>query len=271
MTSYEATSAVAEDRASWECALREAPRKVPIGETARLPPGAVEIWKLRDLPLVTTTAYLQRMQKELSATGKVQFVHDSDVQSLEKLAKRYGADVVLNCAGLGSRELLKDAQVRPVRGCLVTVDLPEDVKQNLNGKIFVFDDNPAGGLTYILPREDGCKIGGTYLPDEWDTTVSEQEQEVILQRAFSVLPELAKGKIRNRKAGLRPGRPGIRLEQDLSFNAPKTGSYLAKPMLFHNYGHGGSGWTVHWGCALSAAKLILDALSSASSTPNAKL
>ncbi len=41
--------------------------------------------------------------------------------------------------------------------------------------------------------------------------------------------------------GLRPARPTVRVEESV------TGPGRAR--LLHNYGHGGSGLTLGWGCA----------------------
>ena len=45
--------------------------------------------------------------------------------------------------------------------------------------------------------------------------------------------------------GLRPGRMEVRLERE-----EKNGKYL-----IHNYGHGGSGVTLSWGCADEVVEL----------------
>ena len=47
--------------------------------------------------------------------------------------------------------------------------------------------------------------------------------------------------------GLRPGRPAVRLEAE----RPASGK-----LLVHDYGHGGSGVTLSWGCAEDVAALI---------------
>jgi D-amino-acid oxidase len=47
--------------------------------------------------------------------------------------------------------------------------------------------------------------------------------------------------------GLRPGRPAVRLEVDHDL--------LPVPVV-HDYGHGGSGITVGWGCAQDVATLV---------------
>lgn len=257
--SYEATKVIAEERAAWESVLKEAVKRVPISELPFVPKNANECFIHPKLPLVTTSQYLQYMRKELSSTGRVQFVIDKDITKIEQVASKYQADAVVNCTGLGSRDLLQDSTVVPVRGCLLSLELPPEIKQKLNGRVFIFDDNPSG-LTYILPREDACHVGGTYLPNQWDTGMNDEEQDTILNRAIATVPELAQGKIIKRRAGLRPSRPEIRIERDLSVSSTQGGSFCSKPMFFHNYGHGGSGWTVHWGCALTTAKLVLNSL-----------
>jgi D-amino-acid oxidase len=258
--SYESGDAVAEDRAAWEHVLKEPVKRVSASNLGYIPPGVTDLVILPQLPLVTTSLYLQRMRKELYSTGRVKFVQDKDVTSLEGAAKKYHADVLVNCTGLGARRLVMDESLHPVRGCLITVELPPDLKTRWANRIFSHDDNPTG-LTYILPRDDYCYVGGTYLPHQWDSTVSEKEQEDILKRAIAVAPELARGKVIRRRAGLRPGRPSIRLERDASFDSlPAFGQYTPHPVVFHNYGHGGSGWTVHWGCAQRIASLVASSI-----------
>lgn len=55
--------------------------------------------------------------------------------------------------------------------------------------------------------------------------------------------------------GLRPGRSRVRLEaQDLA-----TGGHR-RLRVVHNYGHGGGGITLHWGCAGHAVRLVQHSL-----------
>jgi len=45
--------------------------------------------------------------------------------------------------------------------------------------------------------------------------------------------------------GLRPKRSSVRFEFDQMFSN-----------IFHNYGHGGAGFTVAWGCAMEVAEIL---------------
>lgn len=53
--------------------------------------------------------------------------------------------------------------------------------------------------------------------------------------------------------GLRPGRPSVRLEEEL---IPCTGANRGVLRVVHNYGHGGAGLTLAWGCAGHAVELV---------------
>ena len=55
--------------------------------------------------------------------------------------------------------------------------------------------------------------------------------------------------------GLRPGRERVRV--DLEIKELKNGKVI---FIVHNYGHGGSGVTLSYGCAKDAVKLVKVAL-----------
>jgi D-amino-acid oxidase len=46
--------------------------------------------------------------------------------------------------------------------------------------------------------------------------------------------------------GLRPDRPAVRVEAEP----------LGSGLCVHNYGHGGNGVSLSWGCAREAAELV---------------
>ena len=57
--------------------------------------------------------------------------------------------------------------------------------------------------------------------------------------------------------GLRPGRPSVRLEAELIKCKEARRGLLP---VVHNYGHGGAGLTLAWGCAGHAVSLVAELL-----------
>jgi D-amino-acid oxidase len=66
-------------------------------------------------------------------------------------------------------------------------------------------------------------------------------------------PRLSAARVLEHRVGLRPARPQVRLEAE---NADGDGRGTGR-LVVHNYGHGGSGITVSWGCAREAARLVM--------------
>ncbi|HZN93159.1 MAG TPA: FAD-dependent oxidoreductase, partial [Myxococcales bacterium] len=72
----------------------------------------------------------------------------------------------------------------------------------------------------------------------------------ILRRCADLEPAVASAQVLGIKVGLRPGRPAIRLE------AERRGSLT----IVHNYGHGGAGVTLCWGCAEAVVGVCIRSL-----------
>jgi len=164
------------------------------------------------------------------------------ISSLDELSNE---PVVVHCSGLGARELADDNAVVPVRGQIVIVSPPITFSSS---DILISELIP-GNLAYVVPRADGVLLGGTEQQGDWDDSSNGTDVAGVLERAIGLEPSLSGSVVLRTYAGLRPYRTsGIRLEKDSSSTSNHT--------LIHNYGHGGSGWTVSWGCA-SAVLAIL--------------
>jgi D-amino-acid oxidase len=164
------------------------------------------------------------------------------VTTLAELSEA-GVDALVNCPGLGARELVGDRSVYPVRGQIVRVANPGITMS-------VRDEFHPAGRAYVHPRSSDCVLGGTLDEDQWDTKPDPATAEAIIARCTEIVPALADANVIEHLAGLRPGRPEIRLEE----SAPEGGG----PRIVHNYGHGGAGITLSWGCAEQAARILLD-------------
>ena len=146
-------------------------------------------------------------------------------------------EIIVNCCGLGGRNLCDDKELRPVRGQVVYI------KQDPGfGR---FDQKPET-LTYTIPRRDVTVLGGTAQKDDWEENIRSEDTETILSKCEELWPELDRENIVGTAVGLRPSRYEVRLEEE-TINGKK---------VIHNYGHGGAGVTLSWGCADEIVKMI---------------
>ncbi|XP_067679177.1 D-amino-acid oxidase-like [Haliotis asinina] len=188
--------------------------------------------------------YLQWLMERFTRQGGR--IQQGKVESLEEMAGRY--DVVVNCTGLGSYILVRDTSLKPVRGQLLRVRAPWV-------KHFYFFKPVKTAATYLIPSCRSLVVGGVLQEGNWNEDVDEADSWDIHQRALSLLPSLKGAKIESVRTGLRPGRTQVRLEtQHLKMISGET-----LPVV-HNYGHGGAGVALHWGCAQQTARLVKEAL-----------
>ncbi|XP_070952398.1 D-aspartate oxidase isoform X5 [Macaca nemestrina] len=162
-------------------------------------------------------------------------------------------DIVVNCSGLGSRQLAGDAKIFPVRGQVLQVQAPWV-------EHFIRDGS---GLTYIYPGTSHVTLGGTRQKGDWNLSPDAENSREILSRCCALEPSLHGACNIREKVGLRPYRPGVRLQTEL---LARDGRRLP---VVHHYGHGSGGISVHWGTALEAARLVSECVH-ALRTPIAK-
>ena len=149
--------------------------------------------------------------------------HIEDLTSLD-------GDLVVNCVGLGARELCGDLDVKPARGQIIFIDQDPGIGH--------FDQQPET-LTYTIPRSDVTVLGGTAQLDDWSLDIRDEDNDLILKKVEAIWPDLDRDRIIGGTVGLRPSRTEVRLEEE----------DIAGVRVIHNYGHGGAGVTLSWGCA----------------------
>lgn len=185
--------------------------------------GYADAWSF-DAPVIEMPVYLRWLADRVRSLG------GSIVQQTLSVLPTDG--LVVDCAGLGARELVGDDSMTPVRGQVVLVE-------QFGLDRWWLDET---GPTYLVPRSRDVVVGGTDHVGEWDRTPSPQIAADILARAARLVPEVAAARVVAHKVGLRPARPEVRLE--------RVGDVV------HCYGHGGAGVTLSWGCADEVAALV---------------
>jgi D-amino-acid oxidase len=149
-------------------------------------------------------------------------------------------DVVVNCTGLGARELVGDDLVYPLLGQLVIAERGE-----VDPTVTVTDDRDPERIFYVIPRRDELVLGGCSLP--YPPGDAPRLDPDITARILAHARRLGIpiGAVRTERVGLRPYRSAVRLERD-----------EIDRRIIHNYGHGGAGFTLCRGCAEDVAALL---------------
>ena len=183
------------------------------------------------VPLMDTAIYLQYLRTRFLGTIR----EVAPFGSFSEVPAEH--DVIVNCSGFGARALVGDTRLHPHRGQVVLT-----AAQPLLPYAVVHEDT----LTYVIPRSGDCVLGGTNdVSDDLDP--NDDQTRDIRRRCAAIVPENVP--TLEVKVGLRPFREGgVRLEADRTTDGRR---------VIHNYGHGGSGFTVSWGCAETVAAALL--------------
>ncbi|MGH3509695.1 MAG: FAD-dependent oxidoreductase [Nocardioidaceae bacterium] len=143
--------------------------------------------------------------------------------------------LVVNATGLGARLTAADPSVTPVRGQVVLVE-------QCGLERWWLDES---GPSYVVPRSRDIVLGGTDDEGEWDRAPDPAVTRRIVEKAATLVPEIADARVLAVRVGLRPERPEVRLERE------RRGAAT----VVHCYGHGGAGVTLSWGCADEVVEL----------------
>ena len=206
-------------------------------------------------PMIDMGAYLPWLISQIEALGGVLVSRQLQAEELtnpEPLLARHGAAQLVHCSGLGASTLVADAAVFPVRGAWFAF--------RNDGSLFpIMDEAHCSSLVagdehehfvFVLPR--GCDqlvVGGIANAHVSDLNLPADSAllQAMLQESGAWLPALRGLRPADRidlRVGLRPFRKGaVRLELDAQG-------------IVHNYGHGGSGVLLSWGCASRVHTLL---------------
>jgi len=238
--------------------------------------------------VVDSPRYLARMLGELEKDPNVRVSIGPDFRFKtlgDAVAAAAGLKcfALVNCTGLGAGALTGDVEMLSGRGGVAHYPRKPAEDSALSWNCVVMcEDKPFGSDTepaYVIPRGDVLVVGGSYyelkkpLPRQTstlpgieskgfvNTTITDPAELIRLASNRLALAGSSAGPpslvtpLRT-WVGHRPvRRSGIRVELDAS-----SVSSAAAVSVVHNYGHGGSGWTVMHGTAEAAADLVDEAL-----------
>ena len=212
---------------SWKDVVQDFERR-----TGSLPEDYVECFSFVT-PVIEMPLYLGWLRKRYDSLGGS--LRQRTIPDFDDLPDTF--DVVVNCTGLESGVLLDDGEVYPVRGQIIRV------RSSISEMHL---DQQIETLTYIVPRSEDVVLGGVAQQGNWNLGLNDEDHDGILKKCSSIIPELKDAEIIEDLVALRPGRTVVRLEKEFLGNHP----------VVHNYGHGGSGVTLSWGCADEVVELV---------------
>ncbi len=190
------------------------------------------------VPVCAPPVHLPWLLRQLAAAGVT--VERRTLASLDDAFA--AAPAVVNCTGLGARELCGDAAMVAVRGQVLVCARPPQVHD-------AWIDDTTRQPLYVIPRDGELVLGGTAQRGDERLAPDAGDSDAILAALAQRLPALRGVTVRTAKVGLRPWRPTVRLELERRPGGRR---------VVHDYGHGGSGYTLAWGCAEEVAALLGD-------------
>jgi D-amino-acid oxidase len=223
-------------------------RTLPTVNYDRLPsqslPAPFKLGVRYTIPIIRMTDYIPFLMKQFRSLSNSEPI-PRHVTALQDLFDE--SDIVINCSGLGALHLadVRDNGMYPILGQLVRVS-----PVHCPNMLFISTGSYAAEPLYIVPRcGKDIILGGTTLQDESWTAPKPYWTDRILERCRALLPSLKDAKVLETKVGHRPARHG-----GLNVSLDTTRGY-PKPVI-HNYGHGGAGVSLSWGCANHVTQLV---------------
>jgi glycine/D-amino acid oxidase-like deaminating enzyme len=198
-----------------------------------------------EAPAACMQRYLLWLEK--SVCDRSVHIKKMRLSSLSNLSRDY--DLIINCTGFGARELARDDDFVAYKGQYFVLK-----GSDVSPETYIGDDDHPGGMAYMIPRLGEVMVGGCAEKGLEDLELTLDWKDTM-RRAGLYVPWLRgctpAHQARRPVVGIRPCRTtGVRLDVDhTSESIP----------IIHNYGHGGSGFSLSWGCA-EAVRMLVDSL-----------
>ncbi|KAF6026359.1 hypothetical protein EB796_015333 [Bugula neritina] len=196
---------------------------------------------------VDTRRYLPYLLNKFHRNGG--HIKRCKVHSFSQVAQEY--DVIINCTGLGSRELARDSNMYPVKGQLLKMETDKKVTDFLYFMNLSVKSDGSHTNFYYIPHGNEVVVGGSYDPDVENRSVDADLSRELEAMARQLHPVMKTGRVVKEYTGLRPVRRGIlRIDKKIEVVDGK------RTVIIHNYGQSQDGVAMSWGSALQVIELL---------------
>ncbi len=137
-------------------------------------PFPTEYATLRPALRMEPSIYLDALVRDVRGAGAGIVIRKFD--SRRDLAT-LDEPVVVNCTGLGSRDLVGDRELTPLKGQLTLLMPQPEVAYSTFGSATA----SAGGFVHMQPRSDGIALGGTSEEGDWTLAPNEEARRRIVE------------------------------------------------------------------------------------------
>ena len=125
---------------------------------------------------IEPSIYLDRLVRDVVLFGgrivAQEIASRRDIASLSE-------SLIINCTGLGSRELFDDQELTPHKGQLTLLAPQPEVDYSTFGGLRTSSGEPGVGL-HMMPRNDGIALGGTSEQGEWSLEPNERARQSVV-------------------------------------------------------------------------------------------
>ncbi|KAH7069328.1 nucleotide-binding domain-containing protein [Paraphoma chrysanthemicola] len=243
-----------------------------------IPPtvGVVDAYTLQ-APVIETDvsmAHLLRLVVSKGAKLVTRRIIGHLIAQEDALRAEFNAEAIVNCTGLGSAEIAGDGErCFSLRGAVLRVINDGTQFEKIEEALCIpattdgedGDENGDEGFVFILPRNDNILLLGGFADHTSQLELTPESPVVQRMRARceAFMPSLKNARLDPAyplAQGLRPFRKGgVRVEREGGVreeggNGGKGKS--ARSTIVHNYGHGGAGWSLSFGCAADVLRLV---------------
>jgi len=172
----------------------------------------------------TYMRYLQDLFRDRGGIFK-----EGEVSAIAAVPASYRT--VVNCSGYGAKALCSDPELRPGRGVIVLAG-------GVSSERHLVHDEHVETLMYVVSRADDCVLGGCDVSS--DTLAASRDEATAILKRCAIIEGCSDIRLNTVEVGIRPIRDaGVCLKAIV----------VDGRTVVHNYGHGGAGFTLSWGCA----------------------